>query len=823
MNRSLWGLMWITLAASAWADETTAILHLRKFGATVQRDRALRGEPVTIIHCHSPQFADEHAKHLREFPDLMELHLGSTGITDAGLAELAGLKQLRELSISGTKVTGPGLRHLGGLKHLRSLDMARTRLASEHLALLSSLEQLEVLRLSGAGVDDSGLKAIGRLKHLRKLDLGGARVTDEGMAALSDLAQLEDLALTSARITGEGLKHLRGLKRLRRLDLSQNSRLSDLALGELARIPRLTSLSLRGTNVKGLGLSELAELDELVSLDLTRTKLSAAGLKELGELTQLRSLFLTLEASDASLRDLGQLKDLRFLAINGAQATDDALQGLVPFKELETLDLGGAPLSGAGLAHLTPLKNLKRLKLGHSGLTNAGMKGLGRLRQLQSVMLNGTQISDEGLKELPNVDLLFDVNLTNTQVTGRGVRDLQATFPRCHIVWAPPPPAAAKSGAVASANQRFRIKELPVANRTAEQVQLLHVSVNEGPAELQRDRPILLVWRGKQMPQPKMGAKEPVRPAFEYIVTRLGAAGGVQQEVGRLKQSMHAALRAVDIESGCLVLTHKELFRIADGKTAKFDADNGLPAELLLDCAPLEGKVYLGVAGGLIAFDPKTERFETLASVKSLAPKHALDGGDPYFVVSLLADPERRCLWAAVQSATRGGLWKITPHLSRWEHVRKERISTLVWSDGKLFFQSLELQQAVRKAADASRYALFDPATETTTWLAGCQFDFGANPQDPAARQFFKGQLLSVPGFLAFQEDSAWKVEPFMSFAGGQQSPGRWQGVWRLGRGVLVAQHSSAVPAPDPIVAQNPSVGYAGLWYLERRETLSEK
>jgi len=55
------------------------------------------------------------------------LALPSSGMTDAGLARIAGLTHLHELWLGNTKVTDAGLAHLAGLTHLEQLDLTKTK------------------------------------------------------------------------------------------------------------------------------------------------------------------------------------------------------------------------------------------------------------------------------------------------------------------------------------------------------------------------------------------------------------------------------------------------------------------------------------------------------------------------------------------------------------------------------------------------------------------------------------------------------------------------------------------------------------------------
>jgi hypothetical protein len=85
------------------------------------------GAHVTEIEIFDERFTDNDVDLLLAFPDLRELDLPGTGITDEGLTKLAAsLDQLVKLDVSATKVTGRSTRLLSNCKQLRELDLRET-------------------------------------------------------------------------------------------------------------------------------------------------------------------------------------------------------------------------------------------------------------------------------------------------------------------------------------------------------------------------------------------------------------------------------------------------------------------------------------------------------------------------------------------------------------------------------------------------------------------------------------------------------------------------------------------------------------------------
>ena len=92
--------------------------------------------------------------------NIVELNLGNSSITDAGLEIIGQMTNLTHLYLNNTAVTDAGLAHL------------------------SNLYQLEYLNLYGTAITDSGLLVLRRLKNLKKVFLWGTGVTKEAVANL---------------------------------------------------------------------------------------------------------------------------------------------------------------------------------------------------------------------------------------------------------------------------------------------------------------------------------------------------------------------------------------------------------------------------------------------------------------------------------------------------------------------------------------------------------------------------------------------------------------------------------------------------------------
>jgi hypothetical protein len=114
---------------------------------------------------------DESLVHLQGLGSLEELHLlDPKGLTDHGLARIAGITSLKVLQIDPPPSVWPaisdeGLRHLEALKRLERLSVRGARLSDEGIGRLRTLPRLAELDIEGcSGVTAAGVR---RLKEAR--------------------------------------------------------------------------------------------------------------------------------------------------------------------------------------------------------------------------------------------------------------------------------------------------------------------------------------------------------------------------------------------------------------------------------------------------------------------------------------------------------------------------------------------------------------------------------------------------------------------------------------------------------------------------------
>jgi RNA polymerase sigma factor (sigma-70 family) len=163
------------------------------------------------------------------------------------------------------------------------------------------------------------------------------------------------------------------------------------------------------------------------------------------------------DTSNASLKQLAHLKNLRSLCLWKTRVSDSGLKALAPLHDLSWLDLSDTRVTGPGLKDLAPLKNLTTLYLDVRQLTDANLRVLRSIGLIHAVVhadrkfrgfssnregcpddlarprsagdvvwfdLHGTKVTDVGLKALTGLNNLAFLNLNATRVTDAGVKEV---------------------------------------------------------------------------------------------------------------------------------------------------------------------------------------------------------------------------------------------------------------------------------------------------------------------------------------------------------------------------------------------------------------
>jgi internalin A len=409
------------------SSEASALTELRRgvelVARTTMNDMRILGAIRAGSDCLACHHVDQGAL-LGAFTYTLGLKSAATDPAHR-LADLTGLTKAELASIQAIESIGGTIhRDLNWSQRPVSIvSLSGTKTKDVGLRLLAPFAGLKELNVSYTKVTDAGVREIAaRHGQLEAIDLTGTRITDVALKELRKVPHLRKLSLWTTDIADSGLSELRELTNLESLALGQ-SPLTDAAIKEIAGLKKLRVLTV--FNMQGItnaALPHLKELTQLEDLNLARTTITDTGLKDLQWLQQLRSLDLSLtEVTDAGMVHLKGLKQLQTLRLNRIKRVGPGLKHLQGLAHLRMLELGVNDVTDAKLHCLGELKQLETLDLSNSLMTDVGLATLREFRQLQSLNLWYASVTDAGLKELSGLRALRVLELGNTQVTDAGL------------------------------------------------------------------------------------------------------------------------------------------------------------------------------------------------------------------------------------------------------------------------------------------------------------------------------------------------------------------------------------------------------------------
>lgn len=193
--------------------------------AEQQTEQQRRGIAVvggkSDIERHAPEWLQKIAgTDFHSFLDrtsLIKVTMAGEKIGDAELAKLAGLPEIRELNLRDSSITNEGLKTIAQLKSLRQLELRGTKISD--VSPLAALPELEALSASFSEVRETNFESLQQFPKLRSFGAAGLKITDSGVAVLAKLSNLKALTINGAILSENGLQPLQGMKGLKVLSI----------------------------------------------------------------------------------------------------------------------------------------------------------------------------------------------------------------------------------------------------------------------------------------------------------------------------------------------------------------------------------------------------------------------------------------------------------------------------------------------------------------------------------------------------------------------------------------------------------------------------
>ncbi len=400
--------------------DTAGLRHLRDVAAS---EIVLDGEKLD---------GDECLKLLGERPDLLQLSIRCSSLSDGAVPLLLGMKRLRNFNLTGrSDLTNAGIKALATHPSLAFVHF--DLITPEAAAFFNTLPFVRHVNLGK--VDDTAVTSLSALTRAAEV-VPGYELSD-------DAARRLQKALPNAVIFHKANPPTEAERTAFRWALDQKVAFSQefpwesvkevpasaISLGNLTfpdDVLKTGASHLRGIrcihSIRWFGptnaddeAEHIATLDSLLSLWLGRTTLTAKGMERLTALKRLESL--------------------NFMHI--PTITTEVLSYVPKFGLLGAFALNGCPIDDSGLAELAKAKGLQDLTLEWctGPFTGAGVKHLSSLPVLRHLTLLATPLDESAVGSLTLLTSLRVLDLRQTQRVAGDIAELHKALPKCAILW----------------------------------------------------------------------------------------------------------------------------------------------------------------------------------------------------------------------------------------------------------------------------------------------------------------------------------------------------------------------------------------------------
>ena len=325
-----------------------------------------------------PQLCRKWIKALGKMDCPSKLELAFLPLDQEDLSPLIGNKRIRHLRFEGMAITFAQVQQLAGLKNLKSLSIPSTPLQQNDLSwLLDQFPNIENLTIDSNGLTNFDLKGRGQLRDVRVTPM--AHLAE---IRIVDLPQLR----TSIRITQPPKKL------------------------EVRNAPMLIGLAVEGPWPEVANLEGLRDLEWFTGGGARIDDQVANEILNCDALDRLTLAYPSISAS--TLRRIGTLKELTFLALPGANVNDDVVKDWSELLSLWEVNLDDTQISVETIAWLSRMESLRRLSINRVPLTEAAAEALGQLTQVSELYLVGVSMSPKHLRPLLKLGNLETLDLS---------------------------------------------------------------------------------------------------------------------------------------------------------------------------------------------------------------------------------------------------------------------------------------------------------------------------------------------------------------------------------------------------------------------------
>ena len=219
---------------------------------------------------------------------------------------------------------------------------------------------------------------------------------------LGHITTLESLNVISTKFNDEWMPNIAKLTNLKTLRFTNNGKLTDAGMEQLAGLKNLELFNFVGTQITGKAYAKFSGFTKLVKVSHRGSSIDDAGLMELCDhLPNLESISLAhAKFTDAGAIHFEKLTKLKGLEVGAHNATPKALLHLAKLP-LEYLQLGEGFESSECVALIKGIPTLTRVTFTNAkALTDADLKLIAGMPKLENLEFSGLELTDERVGQL---------------------------------------------------------------------------------------------------------------------------------------------------------------------------------------------------------------------------------------------------------------------------------------------------------------------------------------------------------------------------------------------------------------------------------------
>lgn len=320
---------------------------------------------------------------------LYSLQVSGTDLADVQFERFQQWRNLRVLDLQKCSINDEQVKMIAQrFPELSDLNLASSVITDQSAEFIGKLARLQNLNLSNTALTDETASLINNLKRLEQLDLSGSAITGEGILRLDNLKLLKSVAIRGLKVLPEQFSRLWPERFPRTIDIRETLATKD-SVRELYK-KGVTSIFASSNVFQGIPeaeiLAQLGPLPSMLEIDGTSKNISAAitSLEKGGSITSIvwpSDRNQTTESVDL----LGSLTKLRSLSISNHAIPDIHFPLLQKLVQLTRLDISELPsTTNEQFALLYKIPNISTVRTKSlSKVTLKKLSGMPNLRSLE--------------------------------------------------------------------------------------------------------------------------------------------------------------------------------------------------------------------------------------------------------------------------------------------------------------------------------------------------------------------------------------------------------------------------------------------------------